>query len=188
MNSAAQTRLQRAAAARVLLLLHAKGDLENPSLWTWDAVDLLPAWCLASEQTRSQLQLVSGTMYLSPDIRLWLDQSALVAVQTLIGDAVFERIMNQADAMQLPRESASLIIRNAGIDPSNASAEAICELLMAAGSNVLRATVHPSLPREMLSASLGPAIGDINEAAANVLLDAAQALIDTSHTSESAAS
>ncbi|MFK7994286.1 MAG: hypothetical protein AB8B87_09115 [Granulosicoccus sp.] len=187
MSLVVQKRHQRAAAARVLLALHAKGNLENPSMWSWEAVDRLPAWCLASADERVHLQLTCGTLYLSPDIRFWISKSALIAVQSLIGEMLFERIMTKADTMQLPRESVSAIVTDFGVDPANAEAGAVKELLMAAGSKVLCATVHPDLPREMLTASLGPSIGDITEESAEVLLNAAQALVQESVASVSAA-
>lgn len=198
MNVVAQKRQIRAKAARVLLSLHAAGDLDTPSRWTWDAVDRLPAWCLASAEERTQLQLICGALYLSPDVRFWITKPALVAVQNLIGKSVFNRILAQADSMQLPRESVSTLISDFGVDPITATPEAIQDLMLAAGSDVLCATVHASLPREMLTASLGRGLGrdsvigqdqgpdavngsdsgstDITEESATILLHAAQSL------------
>lgn len=180
MTSVVQMRQQRAAAARVLLSLHASGNLDNPGRWTWDAVDRLPGWCLAGTDERVQLQLTCGSMYLSPDMRFWISKTALQTTQDLLGASLFDRIMSQADDMQLPRESVSAVIAQAGIDPASAQANDIQGLLMAAGANVLAATVHESLPREMLTASLGPGIGDITLDAATILLKAAEALLSES--------
>lgn len=177
MNAGVQKRQQRASAARVLLSLHAKGNLEDPSRWTWDAVDRLPSWCLSGVDERTQLQLTCGVMYLSPDMRFWINKSALLAVQNLIGEALLERILVQADDMQLPRESAAELIAATGIDPASCTAEEIQNLLMATGSTVLTATVHESLPRTMLTASLGTAIGEITEESASVFLQAAELLL-----------
>ncbi|MBX2884901.1 MAG: hypothetical protein KTR32_33405 [Granulosicoccus sp.] len=173
-----QQRQQRAAAARVLLSLHADGNLQSPERWTWRTVDRLPGWCLAGAEQRIQLQLTCGALYLSPDIRLWIDQHALRIVHDLLGQTLFDRIMAQADRMQLPRESAAQVIEQAGVEPATAEPEAIQSLLMRAGANVLSATVHESLPHDMLTQSLGPTVGEINEASALALVRAAEVLID----------
>ncbi|MFK7855257.1 MAG: hypothetical protein AB8B79_14135 [Granulosicoccus sp.] len=177
MNTVVQKRLDRAAAARVLLALHAAGNLDNPARWTWESVDRLPAWCLAGAEERIKLQLTCGAMYLSPDIRFWINKSALLAVQQLLGTELFEHILAKADEMLLPRESVSDVIAQTGLDPVTAQMEQIQAVLMAAGATVLTATVHKSLPYEMLTESLGPGIGDITEQAATTLLKAAELLI-----------
>lgn len=188
MNTVVQKRLDRAVAARVLLALHAAGNLDNPARWTWESVDRLPAWCLAGAEERKKLQLTCGAMYLSPDIRFWINKSALLAVQHLLGNEVFERILAQADEMQLPRESVLDVIAQTGLDPATAQLEQIQAVLMAAGATVLTATVHPSLPVEMLTESLGPSIGEVTEQAASTLLKAAELLIVDTVVSQASAS
>jgi len=170
-------RQQRAKAARVLLALHGKGNLDQPGRWTWDAVDRLPAWCLADAADRQQLQVVCGALYLSPEIRFWIGKSVLSALNSLIGEAVFTQIMNHADSMQLPRDPLASVIEQAKFDPSVGEAAELQKLLMSAGASVLSATVHESLPRELLVGSLGEGCGEISHAAAQVLHDVAVVLL-----------
>lgn len=176
MDTVGGRRRQRAVAARLLLSLHASGSLDSPETWTWDAVDRLPAWCLAAAEERQAIQRSCGALFLSPEIRFWIQKSLLSALRQLLGDAQFEQIIEQADGMQLPREPLADIIAASGITLSEAGVDELDALLMTAGSTVLQATVHESLPRDMLSSSLGPGIGDISPSAANALLKAAMAL------------
>lgn len=177
-------RQQRADAARLLLALHAGGNLDNPQGWSWDAVDRLPAWCLVSEPERKQIQLICGALYLSPEIRLWIQKPLLQSVQQLVGESVFQRIIEHADAMQLPREPLVETIAESGIDLATADVEQMENLLMAAGATVLSASIHESLPGDMLLASLGQGIGQMNESAAAVLLEVASALRNDSSAAE----
>jgi len=173
-------RQQRAKAARILLALHAEGVLQNPTTWTWDSIDSLPYWCLIGARERQQLQLICGAIYLSPDVRFWINQSALSALQELLGFAILDVIVKQADSMQLPREFAASIVVDFGVDPEFAETAAIRELLMAAGALVLNATVHQSLHKKLLveSSVVCSAVfkGEITQASAVKLLDAARTL------------
>ncbi len=178
MDTIAGRRKQRASAARLLLSLHASGNLDSPEIWTWDAVDRLPAWCLASSQERRAIQLTCGALLLSPEIRFWIQKPLLSGIQQLLGDSQFEQIIEHADAMKLPREPLADFIVESGINLADAGVEALDLLLMTTGATVLKATVHESLPREMLSASLGPGIGEVTPSAASTLLKAAMALFE----------
>ena len=171
-------RQQRAATAKVLLGLHAQEQLDDPARWSWAAVGKVPPWCLASADERCRLQQVCGALYLSPDIRCWISKQALLAATSLLGESIFARIITQADAMQLPRESASEVIAGAGVDPALAGSEEIQRLFMETGATVLAATVDESLPREMLTDSLGPTMGEISGTAAAKLMVVAQTLLN----------
>lgn len=173
-------RQQRATAARLLLSLHGQGNLDQPERWTWDALDRLPAWCLSDSTERQQLQQVCGALYLSPDIRFWIEKPALQALQSIIGEQVFTQIMNHADAMALPREPLATVMNNAAFNPSSVQITELLELLMAAGATVLSATVHESLPRDMLVSSLGEGVGELNAEAAHALHDVAVVLLQSS--------
>ena len=150
-----QQRQQRAKAAGLLLSLHEQGNLDQPERWTWKALDLLPAWCLADANYRQQLQQICGALYLSPEIRFWIDKPALEAMESVIGKSMFARIMNHADAMALPREPLAPVVRQASINSTSVQPAELHSFLMSAGATVLSATVHESLPREMLVGSLG---------------------------------
>lgn len=172
-------RQQRAKAAQVLLSLHQQGNLEKPERWTWQALDLLPAWCLADATERQQLQQVCGALFLSPEIRFWIEKPALNALQTLIGEQVFTQIMTHADAMLLPREPVAPFIKQAVPDLSTLQPDTLQSLLMSAGATVLSATVDESLPREMLVESLGEGLAEITSEAAQALHDVAALLLSS---------
>lgn len=179
MDTIAARRNQRATAARLLLSLHASGKLDSPEIWTWDTVDRLPSWCLASSEERRAIQLTSGALLLSPEIRYWIQKPLLAGLRQLLGDALFEQIIEHADAMKLPREPLAEFIKDSGINLSDAAVEGLESLLMLTGATVLKATVHDSLPKEMLSGSLGIGIGEVSPSAASTLLNAAMALHQT---------
>ncbi|ASJ70503.1 hypothetical protein [Granulosicoccus antarcticus] len=187
MSSVSQRRRQRAVAARLLLSLHVDGNLDDPQIWNWDAVDRLPMWCLDEATRRREVQLVCGALLLSPEIRFWIKQPLLLGLQQLLGPAVFVQVIEHADVMELPREPLSGLMKQSAIDLPTAGVVELESLLMAAGSTVLNATVHESLPRDTLVASLGQGIGNITESAAIALLDAAIALLQASQEEEAVA-
>lgn len=174
-------RQQRAQSARILLSLHAQDNLHQPERWTWDALDLLPAWCLADANERQQLQRVCGALYLSPEIRFWIEQQILQALQSIIGEQVLAQIMSHADAMSLPREPLTPLMKQADFNPSAVQSADLETLLMSAGATVLSATVDESLPRDMLVGSLGEGVdgvvGELSSEAAHALHDVAVVLL-----------
>ena len=178
MPATAQSRRhQRAVSARVLLSLHANDNLQDPERWTWQALDKLPGWCLAGESERLRVQRVCGALYLSPELRYWIHKSALGGLQELLG-STWELIAEQADAMQVPREPVADLIASTGIDQETGDLAKLDSLLLAAGATVLRHSVDESLPRELLTESLGESLGEISDLAAVNLLHAANALVD----------
>ena len=170
-------RRQRAVAARLLLQLYADDKLDAPHTWTWSAVDLLPAWCLASATDRRYLQLICGALILSPEIRFWIQKPLLQALRQLLGDEVLQQIIDHADQMKLPREPLAEFFEEASFSLERAGLSDVESLLMQSGATVLQATVHESLPRDMLTESLGVSIGDINESAAAAILEIGSVLM-----------
>lgn len=174
--TSASLRQHRARAAGLLLSLYKAGELDTPEIWNWDALDRLPAWCLYSQEDRQLLQKVCGAMYLSPEIRFWVDRSPLLALQSVLGEPLCSQILSCADAMNLPREPLSSLMQNLTEPLAECSADAISDLLSSAGATVLAATVHESLPGELLLSSLGEGVGEISHEAALVLLNGAVTL------------
>lgn len=180
MNSAlqnAQKRQHRAKAASLLMSLYEQGELDDPGFWSWDVVDRLPAWCLLGIDDRQHLQRVCGALYLSPEIRFWIGKPLLLALRYQLGEPILSRILAHADDMQLPREPLRLQIPNVS---SVIKPDQLEPVLLAAGATVLTATVHESLPRDMLLGSIGQSIGEISHDAASVLHEVACAFVSQS--------
>lgn len=173
-------RKQRAEAARLLLTLYVDDKLDSPQRWTWEAVDHLPQWCLVSSTDRRYLQLICGALLLSPEFRFWIQKPLLQGLHRLLGEAVFSHVTHYADQMQLPREPLSEFLKQADFVAEKAEVPALEQLLMQSGATVLAATIHESLPRDMLADSLGVGIGSISEAAACAILDVATMLAQKS--------
>lgn len=183
-HTCASRRQHRAVASGLLLSLYKAGELDTPEIWNWDALDRLPVWCLYSEKDRQQLQMVCGAMYLSPEIRFWVDRSPLLALQSVLGEPLCSLILSCADDMNLPREPLSSLVLNLSEPLAECSADVISDLLTRAGSTVLAATVHESLPGELLLGSLGEGVGEISHDAALVLLNGAITLQNQSAASQ----
>ena len=164
-------RRHRAVAARLLLGLYAEDKLDAPQTWTWAAVDLLPPWCLGSATDRQYLQLICGALILSPEIRFWIQKPVLKTMHKLLGNDVFQEIAEHADQMQLPRDPLAVFLEEASFSLENAGLPELESLLMQSGATVLKATVHESLPRDMLTDSLGNSVGAITESAATAILE-----------------
>jgi len=176
-SSPLQRRRQRGIAANLLLSLHAGDNLQEPASWTWQLLDRLPAWCLQGAEQRGFLQLTCGALFLSPELRFWIQREALDTLREMLGDDLLDRILFRADTVDLPREPAAAMIENAGLNSAELDPVQLEQLLMSAGSAVLGATVHSSLPRDMLTASLGEPVGQLNENTAQALLNLAETLL-----------
>jgi hypothetical protein len=188
-SSPSQRRRLRATAAELLLSLHAGDNLLEPVSWTWQQLDRLPAWCLQGAEQRKALQLVSGALFLGPELRFWIHRDSLNALQQMLGGDLLDSIVARADSVNLPREPAAAIISDAGVNSAEIDAGRLEHLLLGAGSAVLGATVHESLPREMLTGSLGEPVGNLDEVTAEALLGLAEMLLNqdqVAHATESA--
>jgi len=153
-------RLRRAAAARLLLGLHESGQLAQPELWTWDALDSLPGWCLQDEQTRTRLQLLCGALVLAPELRLWIDRELILAAQQLISKPFFDQVVARAEQAPISI-NASVASRFATATSTNAKTESVNTVFMQAGASVLKASLSEQLPVDMLCEALGDTAGDI---------------------------
>ena len=178
----AERRKQRAVAARLLLSLHAEDQLDKPSSWTWEVLNRLPSWCLLDSETRQRLQLACGALFVSAELRFWIRRDALQCLSDLLGPDVLDGVMNEADRLALPREPAQRLLEEAGVSGRAADTAMLSQALLGAGAAVLSATVHESLPRELLIQSLGLQLGSLDEATATAVLARADHIVAPDHT------
>jgi len=97
-----QIRLRRASVAQLLLQFHKSGLLDSAELWTWEAMDSLPDWCLLSQQERMPLQLTCGALLLGSQLRLWIDRRYIQAAYFFIGERAFSEALKVGEQMELP--------------------------------------------------------------------------------------
>lgn len=174
--SVAQRRKQRAMSARVLLSLHESGCLATPERWNWQTLDRLPRWCLLPEAERFALQLTCGALFLSPELRYWIHRSALVELQTLLTEPVWQAVANKADQLQMPREPIAQLMADEDIIEQQIDPDALTSIILRAGASVLQGSIHESLPGDMLSASLGTGLCDLDREVAEAVLLTADSL------------
>lgn len=177
--SVAQRRRQRAMSARVLLSLYDGGNLASPDRWNWQALDRLPRWCLLPESERFQLQVTCGALFLSPELRFWIHRTALVELQTLLTEPVWQAVADKADQLQMPREPIAQIMAADEIVEDDVDPDALTSIILRAGASVLQGSIHHSLPGDMLTASLGAALCQLDIDVAEAVVVTAEALLET---------
>ena len=174
--SQSRQRHNRARAARLLLGLHAAGNLDAPERWTWDVLAALPGWCLLDLQQRQLLQAVCGAASLGPDLRYWIDKRLIISAHELIGERVFERIVADTELLSSHKNlppSDPLILPDASEEPAVAAQRC----LLGRGAAVLLATLDESLPIGSLAESIKDPIGQFSPADAWALLNYAEGLL-----------
>ena len=183
----ARRRRRRAAAAAQLLALHEQGALDDPARWDWRTLGELPSWCLAAEEERRRLQAACGLVFLGPMLGASIDGAALRAAGDLVGTPALEAILD--DALErfgrTPGTEASADGEEASDRPSPVSPavtlggtdEEIAARLLGTGAAVLYATLTERLehvlPLEALRTALGPALGELEPAVAEPVLERA---------------
>lgn len=81
-------------AAAVNFILADKDALESAGdALAWEDLVTLPDWYLWDDVLLNKLLLVTGTVFLLPTIRLWIEAKRIELVQTLIGRQAYNFIM-----------------------------------------------------------------------------------------------
>ncbi|GEM_PF-1708313 len=192
-------RANRAQAARILLSMHSNDQLHDPTLWTWGIIDRIPPWCLLDGQALAQLQDTCGALLLAPEVRLWIDGPRLKAAAAVVTEPVFLQVIALADKSELAvpetfptvqsndqadshsgNQSGSRSVNQEGQLPQNSTQPDLNSWVKSrfasAGSAVLRATLDPVLPGEMLTSALASTSGQVSENIAQVILSHAQSI------------
>jgi hypothetical protein len=97
----------------------------------WEDLEQLPSWVKWSNPMLNQLINVAGTVFMLPSIKLWLESDRIESIQTLIGNNVYEFLLNftYIDTVQ----------------PSQVEIGDIEKLLQTSGSSVLLSTLEERL-------------------------------------------
>ncbi len=101
LHASRERRAHRSSVARALATT-ATADLQGV---TWGQLGELPDWCLWADAKRIRLVRVAGALFAAPGMRLWIDAARLRAARALVGDPMFDRVM-QAPA--LPSQAPGL--------------------------------------------------------------------------------
>jgi hypothetical protein len=94
-NSIRMARLKRARLSAVADFILSKDDaLESVGKdLEWEDIDSLPEWYLWDREQFDKLVLIAGIVFLLPTIRLWIESKKIDQVKALIGQPVYEFIM-----------------------------------------------------------------------------------------------
>ena len=98
---------------------------QDEKIIDWNRLHTLPHWCYWPEVERHRLLLLCGAMFLAPTIRLWINANQVREVRRLLGDVMFERIM---DDDCIPRDPVRFILIHT---------DDISDMLLTAGATVL---------------------------------------------------
>ena len=60
----------------------------------WNELKKIPIWVFFSQDRINHMVMTAGTIFLLPSIRIWIDSKRLQEIRALIGDVVFDFIMN----------------------------------------------------------------------------------------------
>jgi hypothetical protein len=85
----------------------------------WDDLKSLPAWIFLNQDEIEKIVLISGTIFLLPSIRIWIDARKIQEIRLLIGDSVFDYIMtnintNNQQVHSLDMEDVQINLRSSG--------------------------------------------------------------------------
>ena len=171
-------RLHRARAARILLDLHAKDELIEPESWTWEALDLIPEWCVCEPAERLRQQRCCGALLLSTPLRLWIDSRLIVAGQSILGTGVFERIAaHHALDDVLPATGSADFISMLSTE-SDISLEASMRITFEqAGAVVLKSSLPPELSIDALTRLFGENVDRVDFVHAQSVLQTATTIL-----------
>jgi hypothetical protein len=88
-------RKKRMQMYRKCLLL--KGLEKNTQLIdevTWKDVENVPDWLVFEDKELDKLINICGAIFLLPNIKLWIETSRLTAIKQLLGDKIFNELIN----------------------------------------------------------------------------------------------
>lgn len=171
-SAVTRQRRHRATVAEVLLRVHQSSGLESPEQWDWEALAIIPQWCLLEPQEREHLQAVCGALVLGPGLLRWVHGCALRSAGDLIGLRLFLAIQDQLQKLQL---DTPVPVTHDAAAPE--TAEQARDHLLAEGAAVLFATLPEQFATEPMIASLGDRRGNVRPDTAAVLLGQAQEMI-----------
>ncbi|MEW6704696.1 MAG: hypothetical protein AB1430_07590 [Pseudomonadota bacterium] len=109
----------------------------------WAQLGELPEWCLWPDEQRARLVRVAGALFAAPGMRLWIDAARLRAARSLVGERLFDRVM----------QSPALPAQAPGV-PDRGD---LARLLDTAGRSVLLGSLTPAWMRSFAAPRLPPA-------------------------------
>ena len=105
-----------------------------------DSLDDLPQWCLMDDATLQQFGRLLGALFLAPALKKCIDGSRLAQWQSVMGPALFERVMAARFSTQL----------NAVAELPDILTEADEALLFANGASLLLSTLSDEAVRSLM--------------------------------------
>ena len=128
----------------------------------WETLLSIPDWCFWPEDKRYALASTAGALFLAPVLRLWIDAKRIRAARQILGDSLFDAVMQYKNLPQVVKQPSQKI--------------PVKVLFLSTGSSVLLGSLNPVLQQQL--ASLLPPPGEpLQHKVAQQLADEAQTLL-----------
>jgi hypothetical protein len=92
-NNTRQKRVQLYLAADYIIS-NEKAVSEFGCSLEWKDLENIPEWLFWNQSEINHLILTTGTIFLLPSIRIWIDSKKIQEIRKLIGDRVFDYLMS----------------------------------------------------------------------------------------------
>ncbi len=161
MNLARENR-EAAYAAATLWNSLAENDVKEIPQPDWETLLSIPDWCFWPEDKRHALALAAGALFLAPVLRLWIDAKRIRSARQLLGDTLFDAVLQYKTLPQEIKQPSQKI-------PVNV-------LFLSTGSSVLLGSLDPVL-QQRLAPLLPPPGEPLQHKIATQLAAEAQSLL-----------
>ncbi len=138
---------------------HDNVDIQQPD---WETLLSIPDWCFWPEDKRHALASTAGALFLAPVLRLWIDAKRIISARQILGDSLFDAIMQYQTLPQVVKQPSQKI--------------PVKVLFLSTGSSVLLGSLTPAL-QQRLASLLPPPAEPLQHALAQQLAAEAQSLL-----------
>jgi hypothetical protein len=96
------------------MISNEKAVIEFGNSLEWIDLEMVPTWLLWEQNLINHLVMISGTIFLLPSIKIWIDSKKIQEVRTLVGDDVFDFLITntQFDDQQVRSLSMTNVADN----------------------------------------------------------------------------
>jgi hypothetical protein len=157
MNNIEQIREYRSTIYRIteFILENENAVTEFGNSLTWEDLESVPTWLLWEKNKITNLVMTAGTIFLLPSIRLWIDSKKIQEVRELIGEQLFDFILETTK------------VENSSVKPINI--QNVKDHLLSSGASVIISSNSMSI-RPWLSNILPKTKGKLNTILANEIM------------------
>jgi hypothetical protein len=155
------------------LLERTEYSREKLSVFDWNSLMSMPPWCLLSAKARAEVRDACGATYLAPLIRKSINGQVVQQFRDEVGEQAFEYLFSVVETSEIPVADLQPFVTQRSIG----------DLINAAGSSVLLATLVQSDMRDVYVGELGARLRELELAHGSVIYQQARELLLFIHTS-----